>query len=63
VISEELFLVICYIVLLLKRRGWNELIGNSKDRDKNHLNSRTNSLQPGENDADQLTWVYPTRMI
>jgi len=62
VISEELFLVGCYIVLLLKRKGWNGLIGNSKDRGKNHLISRTNSLQPGENDVGQLIWVYPTRM-
>jgi hypothetical protein len=61
-ISEELFLVGCYIVLLLKRKGWNGLIGNSKDRGKNHLISRTNSLQPGENDVGQLIWVYPTRM-
>jgi hypothetical protein len=58
VISEELFFVGCYIVLLLKRKGWNELIGHPKDQGKNHLNSRKNSLQPDENDASQLTWVY-----
>jgi hypothetical protein len=51
VISEELFLVGFYIVLLLKRKGWNRLIGHPKDRSKNHLNSRTNSLQLGENDT------------
>jgi len=51
VVISELFLVGCYIVLILKRRGWNGLIGHPKDRGKNHLNSRTNSLKPGENDA------------
>jgi hypothetical protein len=30
----------------------NELIGHPKDRVKNRPNSRTNSLQQGENDAD-----------
>jgi hypothetical protein len=39
------------IFFFLKRMGWNGLIGHSKDQDKNHLNLRTNSLQPGENDA------------
>jgi hypothetical protein len=38
VISELLFLVGCYIILLLKRTGWNGLIGHLKDRGKNHLN-------------------------
>ena len=51
VISEVLFIVGCYIVLLLKRKGWKGLIGLPKDRGKNHLNSRMNSLQLGENDA------------
>jgi hypothetical protein len=27
------------------------VIGHPKDRGKNHLNSRTNSLKPNENDA------------
>jgi hypothetical protein len=54
VISEELFIVGCYIFLLLKRKGWNGLIGHLKDRGKNHLNSMTNSLKPGENDAGQF---------
>jgi len=63
VISEELFFVGCYIVLLLKRKGCNGLIGHLKDQGKNHRNSRMNSLQPDENDAGQLTWEYPTRMI
>ena len=59
VISEVLLIVGCYIVLLLKRKGWKELIGLSKDRGKNHLNLRTNSLQLGENDASQfyLFWL------
>jgi hypothetical protein len=61
VISEELFLVGCYIVLLLKRKGWNGLIGI--DRDKNHLNSRTNSLKPGENDADQFYRFFVTPVL
>jgi hypothetical protein len=56
VISEALFIVGCYLFLLLKRKGWKGLIGLPKDRVKNHLNSRTNSLQLGENDASQF---YP----
>jgi hypothetical protein len=51
VISEVLFIVGCYIVLLLKRKGWKGLTGLLKDRGKNHLNLRTNALQLGENDA------------
>lgn len=39
-------------VLLLRRMGWKELIGHAKDRGKEDLNSRTNSLQSRENDAD-----------
>jgi hypothetical protein len=35
-IREVLFLVGCYIVLVLKRKGWNILIGHPKDRGKNH---------------------------
>ena len=41
--SIAIFMVCCLI--LISRKGeWNELIGHSKDRGKNHLNSRTNSL-------------------
>jgi hypothetical protein len=36
----------------LRRGEWNELTGHPKDRGKNRRNSRTNSLQPGENDVD-----------
>ena len=48
VISEVLFTTGCYIVFILKRRGWIQ--------GKNHLNSRTNSLQLGETNAGQC---YP----
>jgi hypothetical protein len=51
VISEELFIVGCYIVSLLKRKRWNKLIWHPKDWDKNHLNLRMNSLKPDKNDA------------
>jgi hypothetical protein len=43
----------CFFVLVLKMSEWNELTGHPKDRGKNRQNSRTNSLQPGENDADR----------
>jgi hypothetical protein len=42
----------CCLVLILRKGEWNELIGHPKDRGKNRPNSRTNSLQQGENDAD-----------
>ena len=42
----------CSLVLILKNGEWNELIGHLKDRGKNRPNSRTNSLQQWENDAD-----------
>jgi hypothetical protein len=53
VICEILFLVECYIVLLLKRKRCNRFIGHPKDWGKSHLNSRTNSLKPGENDTGE----------
>jgi hypothetical protein len=56
VIIEVLFIVGCYIVLLLKIKGCEGLIGLWNDRGKNHLNLRMNSLQLGENDASQF---YP----
>jgi hypothetical protein len=40
--------------LILRKGDWNELTGHPKDRGKDRLNSRTNSLQPGEDDADQI---------
>jgi hypothetical protein len=45
------FIMECF-VLILRMGEWNELIGYPKDRGKNRPNSRTNSLQQGENDAD-----------
>jgi hypothetical protein len=51
VINEELFIVGCYIVLFLKKNG---LIRHPNDHGKNHLNLRTNSLKPGDNDAGQF---------
>jgi hypothetical protein len=42
----------CCIVLILRKGDWNELTGHPKDRGKDRPNSRTNSLQPGEDDAD-----------
>ena len=42
----------CCLVFLLRKGEWNELIGHPKDRGKNQSNSRTNSLQHGENDAN-----------
>ena len=38
----------CCLVLILRKGEWNELTGHPKD----WMNSRTNSLQHGENDAD-----------
>ena len=46
------FIVVCCFVLILRNDEWNELIGHPNDREKNWPNSRTNSLQQWENDAD-----------
>jgi hypothetical protein len=43
----------CCFVLVWRMGEGNELTGHSKDRGKDRPNSRTNSLQHGENDADQ----------
>jgi hypothetical protein len=43
----------CCLVLILRKDEWNELTGHLKDCGKDLPNSRTNSLQHGENDADQ----------
>jgi hypothetical protein len=45
------------LVVILRRGGWNELTGHPKDRGKNRSNSRANSLQPGEDDVDQTTYL------
>jgi hypothetical protein len=50
-----MYIIRCDIVLILRRGEWNELTGLTKDRGKKRLNSRTNSLQPRENDVDQET--------
>jgi hypothetical protein len=42
------------LVVKLKREEWNAITGHPKDCGKDQLNSRTNSLQHGENDADQI---------
>ena len=45
--------VVCCFVLILRKGEWNELTGHPKeDRGKNQSNSRTNSLQPREDDVD-----------
>jgi hypothetical protein len=46
------FIGVCCFVLVLRIGEWNELTGHLKDRGKNWPNSKTNSLQQGENDAD-----------
>jgi hypothetical protein len=43
----------CCLVLILRKDEWNELTRHQKDRGNDQSNSRTNSLQRGENDADQ----------
>jgi hypothetical protein len=42
----------CCLVLIVRKVEWDELTGHPKDRGKDRPNSRTNSLQQGENDAD-----------
>jgi hypothetical protein len=48
----------CCLVLILREGESNELTGHPKDRGKNRLNSRANSLQPREDDVDQDAWEY-----
>jgi hypothetical protein len=43
----------CCLVLILRKGDWNELTRHPKDCGKDWPNSRTNSLKPGEDDADQ----------
>jgi hypothetical protein len=46
------------VILVLRNTGCNELIGHPKDRGKEDLNSRTNSFQPGETDAEENQTQY-----
>jgi hypothetical protein len=41
------------ITFVLRNTGWNELVDHPKDRGEEDLNSRTNSFQPGETDAEE----------
>jgi hypothetical protein len=43
----------CCFVLVLRMGEWNELTRHSKDCGKNRRNSRTNSFQLREDDADR----------
>jgi hypothetical protein len=46
------FIMGCGLVIL-RRREWNDLTGHPTDCGKNRPNSRTNSLQQGENDVGE----------
>jgi hypothetical protein len=46
------------LAVKLRRDNWNELTGHPKDRGRDRPNSRTNSLQPGEDDVDQDDLSY-----
>ena len=54
IIRSVTLILRCYLVLLLRKGEWNELTGHSNDHGKDRSNSKTNSLQHGENDADQI---------
>ena len=41
----------CFI---LRKGDWNELTGHPKDRGRDRPDLRTNSLQPGDDDVDQI---------
>jgi hypothetical protein len=45
----------CCLILILRKGECNELTGHPMDRGKSWPNSRSNSLQPGEDDANQLS--------
>jgi hypothetical protein len=46
------------LAIKLRRDDWNELTGHPKDRGRDRPNSRTNSLQPGEDDVeDDLSYL------
>jgi hypothetical protein len=51
-IKSIAFIVVCCFVLILRNGEWNELTGHPNDCGKNWPNSRTNSFQQWENDAD-----------
>jgi hypothetical protein len=55
--SVAIFMVCC-LVLILRKGEWNELTRHPKDRGNNQLNSKTNSLQPMEDDVDQDNLSY-----
>jgi hypothetical protein len=44
----------CCLVLIIRKVEWNELTGHPKNHGKDRPNSRMNSLQHGENDANQI---------
>jgi hypothetical protein len=46
VMGCNLFILWFQVVLALRNIGWNELIGQLKDRGKDDSHSRTNSFQP-----------------
>jgi hypothetical protein len=50
---KNIMLIIgCGLVVKLRRGEWNGLTRHLKDHGKDLPNSKTNSLQHGENDAD-----------
>ena len=53
VIGYKLFFL--WFILLLIKMGWNRLIGHPKDQLNYNHNSRRNSLQLKENDANEFT--------
>ena len=44
----------CCLALILRKGEWNELTRHLKGHGKDQSNSRMNSLQRGENDADHI---------
>ena len=46
------FIMCCGLVVILRNGKWNDLIGHSKDREKDNPNSKANFLQPWEDDVD-----------
>jgi hypothetical protein len=48
-----MFIMGCGLVVKLRRGEWNGLTGHPKDCGNDQPNSKTNSLQHGENDVDQ----------
>ena len=54
VMDCKMFLFRYQVTLMLRSTRWKGLIGHSKDREKDDLNSRANSFQPGETDAGEI---------